>query len=400
MDIAGARPADAGFITGHPEQRHAADPGAERKGPAVIFQQHNPLPGGLARHFRMRGEIRPVRIGVTMETGRPDDELQHTGDAEVEEGVGEFAPIHFPDQFLDLAVHAGLHQVVARGHLAVGLALAGPVGHHEPVEAPFAPEHVRQEPGVALGVLAVDFVVGGHDRPGRGLADRDLEAPQVQLPQGAHVDPRIIAAAVGFLAVGGVVLGGGPDPVGLDATDHRRGHLPAEDGVLGIILEVPAVERVTMDVQSRGKQDVHPVFEGFIAHRDADLPDRFLVPGAGEDGPGREGRGVKLPAFLPLADRFDPDAGRPVREDDFGDTQPRDGPRLPRRARHEHILAPGQARPHALEAGADDEIRLFFEGQGGDDLRDVVLPQAQWGILRPYRYSLRAADKSQQQRNQ
>jgi hypothetical protein len=99
-------------------------------------------------------------------------------------------------------------------------------------------------------VLAVDEVVGRHDRPGVGLGDGDLEPGQVELAQGALVDDRVEPHPVVLLVVRREVLEARPDSLRLDAARQGRGAPAREQGVLREVLEVPAARRVALDVQS------------------------------------------------------------------------------------------------------------------------------------------------------
>ena len=160
-----------------------------------------------------------------------------------------------------------------------------------PVEAPILPQDVLQEMGVLVGVGAVDEVVGGHDGLGPGLLDHDLEAGQVQLPQGALVHHRVGGHPAQLLTVDREVLGAGRDAFFLDAPHIGRSHFARKDGVLRKILEVTAAEGAALDVQAGAEEDSHLLCGGLLAHRLAHGLAEGLVPAARRGGGGREAGG-------------------------------------------------------------------------------------------------------------
>ena len=88
--------------------------------------------------------------------------------------------------------------------------------------------------------MAVDEVVGAHDRSHAGLFDRGFERGEVDLPQAALVDVDIDGVALEFLVVGHKMLDAGPHALRLDAGDVGHGHPGAQLGVLAVALEVAA----------------------------------------------------------------------------------------------------------------------------------------------------------------
>src|SRR5699024_1141046 len=85
-------------------------------------------------------------------------------------------------------VHLGPDAVSAVPHVGEVRVRAGahpPVGHHAALIAPLAPEDGGAQVVVVVAPHAVDLVVAGHDGVGGGLFHADLEALQVDLPQGS-----------------------------------------------------------------------------------------------------------------------------------------------------------------------------------------------------------------------
>ena len=168
------------------------------------------------------------------------------------------------------------------------------------------------------------------------------------------------------------MLDGRAHPVRLDAADIGGGHLSGEQRVLGEILEVTSVQRVTMDVHTRSEEDVHPVLEDFIAHRLRHLLHEGDVPGTGQEGTHREAGAVKR-SVRTRAGGLDAKAGGAVGQDGARNAQPVDGP-----------CVAGGAGDFGRDAGRDavhdggtgathQQGGLFLQGHGLEDFFDVVL---------------------------
>ena len=219
---------------------------------------------------------------------------------------------------------------------------------------------------------AVDVVVRGHDGPRLCFPDRNLEVPEVDLPQRPFAEAGVVVEPVQFLAVHREMLHRGADAVGLDAGNHGRGHLAGEQRVLAVILEVPAAERVAVDIHPRTKDDIDAVFQHLVAHRPADFLHEFRVPGRGEHRPDREAGAVEgLLRSFPV--RVDPQAGGTVRQDDRGDAEPRDG--MGRAGCTGNALVGVADAVERLGAAAHEDGRLLFQGHRRNDVADIVRGQ-------------------------
>ena len=218
-----------------------------------------------------------------------EHQFQHLVETGVHVGLGNFAALY------------GLHQLpdgvaAGTGHFEGGAVLhaegvvigAAPVGDDGPVEAPVLPQNVLQQVGILVGVGAVDEVVGGHDGLGLCLFHHDLEAGQIQLPQGALIEHRVAGHAAQLLTVDRKVFGAGRDAVFLDAAHIGGGHPAREDGVFREILEVTAAEGAALDIQAGTEQDSHFLCGGFLAQCLADGFAQLLIPAARSGGRGRK----------------------------------------------------------------------------------------------------------------
>ena len=135
-------------------------------------------------------------------------------DALIEKLLGYHAVAH---GLCDIAVGvaAGIRhfEVIAGNERLDPVVVAAPVGDDHAVIAPLAVEDVLKKVGVLVGVLAVQAVVRGHDAFDPALLDRHLERRQVNFPQRALVDDRIVGHAPQLLRVCGKVLDAGRDTV-------------------------------------------------------------------------------------------------------------------------------------------------------------------------------------------
>ena len=373
VDITGTGTAGDEVIRGAAEDGDILDV-LERQGVGLVLKQDHAFEGGLAGHGGVSGEIRLVTVGIALHLRAAEDELEGALDAEVEVGLGEAAVLDGVDDLLVLQVGTRLEHVVAGTHLGRGVVTAVPVGHHGALVAPFVAQDGGYQVLALGGIGAVDLVVGGHDRPGIGFLDRDFEALEVDFALGAGADDGVVAGTVGLLVVVSEVLDGGTDIVLLDTADIGGGRLAGHERILGIIFEVTAVQRMTVNVQRRGEEHVGAVLVDFFTDGLADILDEFLVPSGSEEGSDRE-VGAVVGRIVAFAGRVDTQAGRTVSEDDGRDAEALEGAGGAGGAGHDGL---GGADDGALaiiagHAGADDERSLLFKGHGSDNLVDGSL---------------------------
>ena len=166
---------------------------------------------------------------------------------------------------------------------------------------------------VLCGQCPVDIVVRCHDGPRIALLDGDLEVPQVDFAQCPDGNPCVKVEPVEFLIVSGEMLDGCSDSLALDSADVASRDPAGQKRIFGVIFEVSAAQRIALDVDARGEQDIDSIFENLIAYGPADLLDKRWIPGGGEGGSDRE-----LGAWAVV----DPDSRRAVRQHDSRDAQP------------------------------------------------------------------------------
>ena len=343
----------------------------EREGLLLVAEQDDGLCGGLAGHGGMGLQVRLVGELVTLEVRGADDVVEHVADVAVQFLLGNGAILDTRDDAVDLVLVARFHQVVAGLGGLHGAGLVAPVGHDDTLESPLVPENGGQEVQLLLGIFAVELVIGGHDGPGFGLLHGDLEILQVDLAEGALADAGVVLVAVGLLVVRRVVLDGSAHPVGLDASDVGRGHLAGEERILGEILEVTSAQRVAVDVHTRGEEDVHAVFQDFVAHGFRHLLHHFRIPGARKEGSHRE-TGAVVGVAVTLTGRLDAQAGRAVGEDGAGDAQTFDRTGVARRTGDLPGGTGGNAVHHSGTGAAHQERRFLLQGHRLQHFFDVV----------------------------
>ena len=195
------------------------------------------------------------------------------------------------DEPLVRPVVSGHFQVKTCGDAAVAVMHCTPVGDDGSAESPFIPEDVGQEFFALAGVFSVDQVVGAHQGVRLALLYGGLVSCEVDLPQRAFVHHRVVGHAAVLLVVHDVMLERCSHVFALYALDVGSGDLAGEVGVFGIILEIPAAERGTLDVYGRPEDHPDLICLAFFAQRFAHLLKKIPVKGAGSKTAGREADG-------------------------------------------------------------------------------------------------------------
>ena len=171
-----------------------------------------------------------------------------------------------------------------------------PIGHDPARVAPRALEDLLEEDPVGARVVAVDLVVGGHDRAGLAAFDGDLEREQVGFAMGGRIDERVEPVAVGLVAVQREVLDRRDHALALDPGDRLAGEHAAEQRVLGQVLEVAPVARVAREVDAAGQHHVEAAAARLAAdHRARGARQGRVEARAQGDARRQGGRGVARP---------------------------------------------------------------------------------------------------------
>ena len=236
-------------------------------------------------HIKFLGAVGGGGVGGENDVQQLVHPLVHLG---LREGTGLQGGKNLP---VAVAAGAGHLQVAARPDRLGVVIGAAPVGDHKAVKAPLLPKYIGEQPGVIVGVGAVNQVVGGHNGLGVALLHRNFKVGEVQLPQGPHIHHAVAGHAQQLLAVGGEVLGAGGDAVFLNAPDESGGHLAREVGVLGVVLKAASAQGVALGVQTRAQQHIDLLAGGLLADGPADLLSQVGVPAVGHTGGGGKASG-------------------------------------------------------------------------------------------------------------
>ena len=195
------------------------------------------------------------------------------------------------------------------GEFGTGGILHPPVGDHAAVKAPFVPEDGFHQLVMVVAPDTVDQIVAGHDGLGIGFLDADLEALQIDLPEGTLGEDTVILVPIGLLVVAGEVLGAGSGTDGLDAPDEGGGDPAGEQGIFGEVFKIPAAEDIAVDIHTGSQQNITAAGDHFLCHMIAEVFDQCGVKGAGQSSAdGQQGAGI-----------IEPDAGGAVGGGDDGD---------------------------------------------------------------------------------
>ena len=205
------------------------------------------------------------------------------------------------------------------------------VAQHVAREGPVVAQDRLEQVLVLARVLAVQAVVGAHDRADVRLVDGRLEGRKVDLAERALVDHHIDGVAVAehahperhalrcrphaFLVIGGEVLHVGDHALALRALDPGDGHAAGQPRILAVAFEGPAAERRPHDVDRGREDDVVALALGFVADRRAVARGEGRIPGRGEaDGRGHRRRhaGAHAHRAVGVVDGGQIDARHPV----------------------------------------------------------------------------------------
>ena len=125
-----------------------------------------------------------------------------------------------------------------------------PVCHQKAGVLPLVVENDRIQFIVRCTEAAVDHVIDGHDGSRFSFLDRDLEALEIDLTERSLGYDRIHEAAVRLSVIGTEMLDRRGHAVLLEALDLGRSDTSGYQRILGEILEVSAVQRMSVDIDT------------------------------------------------------------------------------------------------------------------------------------------------------
>ena len=332
-----------------------------------------PRRGGASRRTAGAGSPRSARARTTPRptpgaSKRPPAHRGREDQRERRPGIHARAQ---PEHPLDLRVHRGLRhpprphrldqrgaprparprhqQIDPRARRRVRVPRRPPVGHHEPLEAPFVLQHLGEQ-GAGRHRHAVDPVVGGHDGPRPLLPHDRLERRQVELAQRPLPHPHVDRVALGLRVVRDEVLDGRADAAGLEPAHVGAADPRGQQRILREALEVAPRERRPVQVHGRRQQDVDALAPALPRQQPADPLDQRHVPRRRQRGRRRHVR-----RHVALVPALAAHARGPVRHDD--PPQPGRGQRV--------------QRPH-VRAREQADLLLERERQYSRDVRHTV----------------------------
>ncbi len=248
---------------------------------------------------------------------------------------------------------------------AVGGALGGvhraPVGHDPAGIVPVALQHLVQQEVALAGIVAVDAVVGAHDRARPTALDGDLEGQEIAFPERRLVEAGVHDHPPGLLTVEGEMLDRRDDLVRLDAANVFARHDAGQQRILAQIFEIAPRPRVARQVHAPGQQDVEGLGPGFRADHHAAGVGDFGVEGRGGGEAGRQGGGDVAPALLDLVGHAQ--AGVALAQG--RNAQPGHARHIAGRGNHLVQRRARRAVGHGREIPMD-QLQLLLEGQLGD----------------------------------
>jgi hypothetical protein len=304
--------------------------GIERQEPALVFQQHDRLDGGVVGRLLVLRRVQRAGGTPGVPGAHAFHHRQHAAGLVVhhgfrhaavaqrrEEWTCEVALFENPGRMAHLDVEAvarGFHRVVR----------AAPVADDEAIEAPLRLQDLDEQPAVVTAVLSAVSVIGAHDGEAAPAPDGRLEGGQVDFAQRAVIHHDIDLAAIQLLVVQGEMLDARGGAGGLDTLDDGHGHFGGEVGILAEILEVASAQRGAEDIAAGAEDHVLAPRPRLCAQGRPVAACQVRVPGRREGGAGGQagGRVVVAPGGTPaLASEFLADAVRAVGHPELRDAK-------------------------------------------------------------------------------
>ena len=158
-----------------------------------------------------------------------------------------------------------LHIVRAAGHIQVAPCLksfdsiihSAPIGNDQAVKPPIGAKNIRQQHFAVTAMLAVDFIIGAHDRRRVTLLYSKLKGRQIDLAQRSLVHLTVAVHALIFLAVGCKMLERRACAGALHPTDKSSRHFPRRIGVFRQVFKISAAQGIPLDVAAGAEDQRH-----------------------------------------------------------------------------------------------------------------------------------------------
>ena len=174
----------------------------------------------------------------------------------------------------------------------VGVVTSAPVGDDCTIEAPLALEYLVQETLVVRYVLILILVVAAHETPCVALLDCCLERTEIELIESTVGNLDIDMTTELLLVVEHIVLDAASHAIALQACDIWHNHDAGEIRIFAHILEVAAIERRAIEIDTRTEQDTLLSIASLLSYVLAIDIRHLRVPCSSKAGECRESRAI------------------------------------------------------------------------------------------------------------
>ena len=299
-------------------------PRLKRKDLIIVFEKDRALRRCFSRQRMVSFDIKLLAVALSSLCGSQYrvQQLVHAG-VQIFHGKGSVLDcLHqFPRGAESGSGHFQIRTGLDCRHVIIRSA---PVGDHKSVVIPVTAKDFLKQMHTLVGILAVDLVVGSHDRAWFRLINCHFKSGQIDLAQGALINDRVHRHAALLLGVDRKVLDTGIYSLALDALHVGSGHPARQIRVFREILEVSSAQRTSLDVHTGAEQNIDAHRLGLFAQRDADLCSEVLIPAARHCCGCRETGCRKgcVETKVISRSRLAPEPVRAVRHDHRRDVQP------------------------------------------------------------------------------
>ena len=235
----------------------------------IVLQQNDTLlrhvACGLVVRLRAHRTIRTLAVHVGAE-----HQAQHTAHLLVKflSGVlalGQQFPVWRSKVIIIVSI-GGAHRktvcpcselkVKTVGDSLLGVMCTAPVANHHTVEAPLLLQYLVQQYVVVTVMLVLIEIIGTHYSPCLALLHGSLEGREIDFAKGAVAHYNVHLMAMLLVIVQSIVLHTSSNALALKTLNVRNHHTGSEPRVFAHILEVAAVQRGAVDIDTRSQHHI------------------------------------------------------------------------------------------------------------------------------------------------
>ncbi len=193
-----------------------------------------------------------------------------------------------------------------------------PVRYHYPVISPFFPQNVLQKIPALAAVFPINFVISPHDREASSPDEALVKSRKIDFPECLFIYLHIHPESLRFLIVCRKMLHTGCHIPLLYPLDKGHCQFSGEIRILTEIFKIPAAQRTSLDVNTRGQNHILAPSSAFFPQNTSHGRRKFPVP-CGRQGTitGKVGNIIiRIADCFPMIRlKFLPYPHRPVRHD-------------------------------------------------------------------------------------